>query len=197
MDKKELVFVTSNKNKIKEIKCMVESEVKNVTISYGEYAYPELQHEEIEFVAKESAKYIRKEKEMEKPFFIEDSGLFIHALNGFPGPFSAYVFNKIGNDGILKLLLGVKEEQRTATFKSVVALCLCECESTKEEPILFTGIVEGKISNKIRGGEGEGGFGYDPIFEFETKTFAEMSIKEKNEVSHRGKAFRKLLHHFG
>ena len=183
-----MIFITSNKNKVKEIKELATSKTTHIIIEHKEYDYPELQLDEIELIAKESANYIRvkAKTKIEKPFFIEDSGLFIHTLNGFPGPYSSYVFKKIGNKGILKLMLGTKEEERNATFKSVVAFC----ESQRKEPILFGGTVEGRIAEEIRGEEG---FGYDPIFEFEGKTFGEMSVEKKNEVSHRGRAFRKLL----
>ena len=182
----ELIFVTTNRHKVQEIRALAES--KHVTIEQLDYDYPEVQHAEIEEVAKESALYIRAKAVIKKPFFLEDSGLFIHALNGFPGPFSAYVFNTIGNEGILRLMADKKGEARGATFKTVVAFC----ESAKDTPILFVGTAEGRIAEKVRG---EGGFGYDPIFEVdnEAKTFAEMSAVEKNAVSHRGKAFRKLL----
>ncbi|HID19793.1 MAG TPA: XTP/dITP diphosphatase [Methanophagales archaeon] len=188
--KKELVFITTNKQKVKELRALANSESKDITIAHLDYDYPEFQLDEIEAVAEESANYIRMYSEVvvEKPFFIEDSGLTIHALNGFPGPFSAFVFNKIGNAGILKLMVDKKGEARRATFKTVVAFC----ESMEKAPMLFVGTAKGTIANAARG---EGGFGYDPIFELEgaSKTFAEMSTEEKNVVSHRGQAFRKLL----
>ena len=188
--KKELVFITSNKHKVKEIRALANSESKDITIVHLDYDYPEFQLDEIETVAEESVNYIRMYSEIkeEKPFFIEDSGLTIPALNGFPGPFSAFVFNKIGNAGILKLMVDTNGEERRATFKTVVAFC----ESLEKAPMLFVGTSEGRIANAARG---EGGFGYDPIFELESanKTFAEMSTEEKNVVSHRGRAFRKLL----
>lgn len=188
--KKELVFITSNKHKVKEIRALANSESKDITIAHLDYDYPEFQLDEIETVAEESANYIRRYKPIkeEKPFFIEDSGLTIPALNGFPGPFSAFAFNKIGNFGILKLMVDKNGEERRATFKTVVAFC----ESPEKVPMLFVGTSEGRIAKAARG---EGGFGYDPIFELEgaNKTFAEMSTEEKNVVSHRGRAFRKLL----
>ncbi len=187
---KEIIFITTNKNKVKEVQDLADAEAKSITIEHLEYDYPELQLAEIESVARESANYIREKMTLKKPFFLEDSGLFIHALNGFPGPFSAFVFDKIGNEGILKLMADKKGEERKATFKTVVAFC----ESPKNAPLLFVGTAEGKIAEKIRG---KGGFGYDPIFEFEGtgKTFAELSIEEKNKISHRSRAFRKLLDH--
>ncbi|MGB3457719.1 MAG: XTP/dITP diphosphatase [Halobacteriota archaeon] len=188
--KKELVFITSNKHKVKEIRALANSESKDITIAHLDYDYPEFQLDEIETVAEESVNYIRMYSEIkeEKPFFIEDSGLTIPALNGFPGPFSAFVFNKIGNFGILKLMVDKDGEERRATFKTVVAFC----ESKEKAPMLFVGTSEGRIAKAARG---DGGFGYDPIFELEgaNKTFAEMSREEKNVVSHRGRAFRKLV----
>jgi XTP/dITP diphosphohydrolase len=190
--KKEIIFITSNKHKVKEIQELAKSEFtsKDITFVHLDYDYPELQLEEIEAVARESANYIRKNREMigAGPFFLEDSGLIIPALNGFPGPFSAFVFKTIGNEGILKLMADKKRDERRATFKTVVAYC----PSFEKDPVLFIGTAEGTIAEEPRG---EGGFGYDPIFEIEgaDKTFAEMSTEDKNRVSHRGRAFRKLL----
>ena len=182
----EIVFITTNKNKVKEITDLAAAEAKEITIEHLNYDYPELQLDEIESVARESANYIREKIAIKTPFFLEDSGLLIHALNGFPGPFSAFVFDTIGNEGILKLMAGKRGEERKATFKTVVAFC----ESANTAPRLFVGTAEGRITERERGA---GGFGYDPIFEVEGKTFAEQSPEEKNRLSHRGNAFRKLL----
>jgi XTP/dITP diphosphohydrolase len=184
--KRELIFVTTNSHKVKEIKDLADSESRDVIIVHKDYEYPELQLEEIEAVARESANYVREKTGIKDPFFLEDSGLLIPALKGFPGPFSAFVFKTIGNDGILKLMAEKTGEARKATFKTVVVFC----EAPQKAPVLFVGIAEGKIAEEIRG---SGGFGYDPIFEFKGKTFAEMSTEEKNHVSHRSRAFEKLL----
>ena len=186
VSKREVVFITTNSHKVKEINDLADAESRNIKIMHRDYNYPELQLDEIEAVARESANYMREKTGIRDPFFIEDSGLFIPALNGFPGPFSAFVFRTIGNEGILKLMADKKGEARKATFKTVVAFC----EAPKKIPVLFVGIAEGRIADEIRGG---GGFGYDPIFEFKGKTFAEMSTEEKNHVSHRSRAFKKLL----
>ena len=186
--KGEVIFITTNSHKVKEIKALAEAESREMTIVHLDYDYPELQLEEIEAVAKESAKSIREQTGIEGAFFIEDSGLLIPALNGFPGPFSAFVFRTIGNEGILKLMVNKKGKTRNATFKTVVAFC----ESPQKLPVLFVGTVDGRIADEIRG---RGGFGYDPIFEVEGKTLGEMSTEEKNKVSHRSIAFKKLLEH--
>ncbi len=178
-----LYFITSNPNKVKEIKELIAG---RIAIQHINYEYPELQLDTIEEVAMASANYIRRMKEVKTPFFIEDSGLLIHALNDFPGPFSAFVFRKIGNEGILRLMDG--KTDRRAVFKTVIAFC----QTADDEPRLFTGTVEGRITDNERGA---GGFGYDPIFEYEGRTFAEMSTVEKNRVSHRGRAFMEFLRH--
>ncbi|KAF5434506.1 XTP/dITP diphosphohydrolase, partial [Candidatus Methanophagaceae archaeon] len=88
-------------------------------------------------VARESANYIRENRAIKKPFFIEDSGMFIHALKGFPGPYSAFVSKSIGNDGILKLMAGKKGAERRVTFKTVVAFL---ANSSEPIPPVTTGI---------------------------------------------------------
>lgn len=116
----------------------------------------------------------------------EDSGLFIDALGGFPGPYSSYVYSTIGLRGVLRLL-GSKRE---ASFQCAIAV-----GSRKMRSRVFTGIVRGQISSRV---SGRGGFGYDPIFipENSTKTFADLSKKFKNKHSHRAVAFRKLAEWF-
>ncbi|RLE72114.1 MAG: non-canonical purine NTP pyrophosphatase, RdgB/HAM1 family, partial [Thermoprotei archaeon] len=118
------------------------------------------------------------------PFFVEDAGLFVEALNGFPGPYSSYIYKTIGCEGILKLLEGV--DNRKAYFLSVVAL-----RAPGLGDVVFKGKVNGIIANEMRG---EKGFGFDPIFIPDgcEKTFAEMNIEEKSRYSHRGKALRKM-----
>lgn len=117
-------------------------------------------------------------------FFIEDAGLFIEALKGFPGPYSHYVYATIGIQGILKLMRDITK--RKAYFKSVIGLCL------NGDIKIFVGITNGLITRAPRGSYG---FGFDPIFipEGYSKTFAEMSMEEKNRVSHRGKAAKKMF----
>lgn len=119
---------------------------------------------------------------------VEDAGLFIDALSGFPGPYTSYVYRTIGVAGVLRLLENVDE--RGASFRS--AICYIEADG---RPLVFTGEVEGSISREPRGSEG---FGFDPIFipkEGGGRTFAEMNLDEKNRYSHRSKALHKLLDH--
>ncbi len=184
--RRKILFITSNAHKVREIKELLEAESKAVTIEHLDYDYPELQLDTIEEVARESATYIRDRIAIKRPFFLEDSGLHIPALNGFPGPFSAFVFRTIGNEGILRLMAEQTGEARYATFKTVVAYCAARTAP----PLLFVGAIDGRIAETARG---TNGFGYDPIFEIEGRTFGEMSSEEKNQRSHRSQAFMKFL----
>jgi XTP/dITP diphosphohydrolase len=186
--RKKVLFITSNAHKVQEVQELAASESRAITIEHLDYNYPELQLDTIEEVARESATYIRDRIAIKRPFFLEDSGLHIPALNGFPGPFSAFVFRTIGNEGILRLMAGQTGEARNATFKTVVAYCA----SRTATPLLFVGVVKGRLAETTRG---TNGFGYDPLFEIRGKTFAEMSREEKNKRSHRSRAFMKFLAH--
>ena len=116
---------------------------------------------------------------------LEDAGLFIDALRGFPGVYSKYVFFTIGLPGILQLLQGA--ENRKAVFRSVYAY-----SEPGQKPVIVVGECNGTISTEPRG---EHGFGYDPLFipKGAKKTFGEMTIEEKNQYSHRAKALEKLI----
>ena len=117
-----------------------------------------------------------------KDFIIDDSGMFVHALKGFPGVYSAYGQKTIGNKGILTLMEGVKD--RSATFKCCIG---CDIDG---ETIIVTGKCDGFILFEEKGTEG---FGYDPIFSPDGKrSFAEISVEEKNTMSHRGNAVKLL-----
>jgi len=115
---------------------------------------------------------------------VEDSGLFVDSLKGFPGPFSSYAYQAIGPSGILRLL-GTSSRRR-ARFRAVVAV-----SRSGHTLKTFTGEVRGRIAYSKRG---HNGFGFDPIFipTGSLRTFGEMSVEEKNKQSHRRKAFRQL-----
>jgi len=121
---------------------------------------------------------------------VEDAGLFIEALNGFPGAYSSFAYKTLGCKGILKLLEDIPPP-RWAYFKSCVGYYDGHGRITVVE-----GVCRGKISLDERGSRG---FGFDPIFIPEgsnNRTFAEMEVLEKNEYSHRAKALRELFQHF-
>ncbi len=178
---KTIYFITGNKGKLSEVKEKLRS--LDVTVIQEDLGYPEVQGDSLEEVAEYGVECIKKR--FSHPFILEDAGLFIDALEGFPGVYSKYVFFTIGCKGILKLL--EEKKRRTAVFRSVYAY-----SEPDKKPLFFIGECQGIIANKEKGG---GGFGYDPIFipNGETKTFAEMGIEEKNTFSHRGKAMDKLI----
>jgi len=180
---KTIYFVTSNKGKFSEIKEKLTP--FNINVIQKNIGYPEIQSETLEDVVRFGIKHIQKQ--VNHAFIIEDAGLFVDILDGFPGVYSKYVYYTIGCEGVLKLLKNVESDKRTALFRSVYGL-----SEPNKNPLFFTGECHGKISMVEKG---KGGFGYDPIFipNGEKKTFAEMSIQEKNSLSHRGNAIEKLI----
>ncbi|MCX8174330.1 MAG: XTP/dITP diphosphatase [Thermoplasmata archaeon] len=114
---------------------------------------------------------------------VDDSGLFIDALSGFPGVYSSYVYRTIGVNGICKLMRGV--ENRSAHFECLFGFRI------NGRDYFFKGECTGEITDNPRG---SGGFGFDPIFvpEGYSQTFAELPIEEKNRISHRGRALQHL-----
>jgi len=143
----------------------------DLTIHHIDAPYPELQADTLGDVVRYGLAYCQNK--FPAPFIIEDSGLFVDSLHGFPGPFSAYVYKTIGNSGLVKLV----GEGVSARFESFIG-------SYHNDFKLFRGQVVGRIVAS----RGRGGFGFDPIFEHEGRTFGEMTINEKNAISHRSKA---------
>lgn len=174
-------FVTSNIHKFREAR-LVFAEYK-VAAALIRVKIHEIQDDDIENIARVSA--MEAAEKCNLPVIVEDTGLFVDGLGGFPGPYSSYVYRTIGTRGILKLMRGIS--QRRAYFRSVVAYC-----DPRGSLRCFYGRAEGRISRR---GRGASGFGFDPIFESSSgrgKTFAEMTTKEKNRHSHRAKALRKF-----
>jgi XTP/dITP diphosphohydrolase len=177
---KIVFFVTGNIHKFDEARRVL-AEYK-VATAMLRVKTAEIQDDSIERVAKASA--VDAVKKCGLPIIVEDAGLFIEALKSFPGPYSSYVYRTIGTKGILKLMKNV--EKREAHFHSVVAF-----SSLDEPPRCFHGKAEGKISREERGSFG---FGFDPIFSpsSQSRTFGEMTTKEKNKYSHRAQALQKF-----
>lgn len=163
----ELYFATSNKHKFGEASRMLEG----IDLKHFQFIHTEIRSDSLEEIARDAAQ--NAFSELGKPVFVEDTGLFIDALNGFPGTYSGWVLGKIGCAGILKLL----GDKRDAEFRAVVAYN----DGKGIKP--FLGICKGRIAHKA---EGESGFGYDPIFipEGHSQTFAQ-NIGLKNKLSHR------------
>jgi XTP/dITP diphosphohydrolase len=184
----QLVFASHNKNKIKEISELIPASIylKGLSDIGCNEEIPETA-DTIEGNAVLKAKFVCDNYHLN--CFADDSGLEVEALRGEPGVYSARYAGEPKNDenNIQKLLKNLKAfDNRNAQFKTVIALIM----DGKEQ--LFEGIIKGKISSEKRG---KNGFGYDPIFipDGYDKTFAEMDLSEKNKISHRAIAVKKLI----
>ena len=170
-----ITFASSNENKFKEI--------KNILINFGlEVKFlrchlQEIQSNNLEDIAKHKA--LDAFSICSTPVIIEDDGLFIKSLNGFPGPYSSFVYDTIGNKGILRLL----SRQREAIFRSIIAYCEYD-----KNVHMFSAKVQGKISEKEFGKR----WGFDPIFIPLGQNLSYSQIKEKNQISHRYMALKKF-----
>ena len=184
----KLVFATHNENKFKEVEVLLPEYIELLSLSdlNSDKDIPETA-ETLEGNAKIKADYVTKTYGL--PCFSDDTGLLVDALYGAPGVYSARYagMQKNASDNMNKLLSNLEGvKNRSARFQTSIALNL------NQETIFFEGVVEGKITTAK---SGEKGFGYDPIFQPEgyQKTFAELSLEIKNQISHRGKAIQKLV----
>ena len=182
-----LVFATNNQHKLEEI----QSKVANSFIlkSLSEInCNDEIEETGVTLEENASLKSTYINQKFKVNCFADDTGLEIEALNNEPGVYSARYSGdrdfKKNMDLVLDKLKGISN--RKAQFRTVISLIL------EEKEYLFEGIVKGVIREEL---SGEEGFGYDPIFEPQgyDRTFAEMSIAEKNNISHRGIATEKLI----
>ncbi|HSV49266.1 MAG TPA: XTP/dITP diphosphatase [Candidatus Acidoferrales bacterium] len=182
---KVVFFATGNINKFKEAKTILGA--YGVAVGMLKLKGDEIQSDSLQEIAENSAMYAYRRSSL--PIFVEDAGLFIDTLSGFPGPYAAYVYKTIHNSGIVKLMENIKD--RRATFRSIISYC---DEENACKPQSFQGESKGIITISERRAEGKSGFGFDPIFqpEGDNRTFAEMTITEKNSYSHRADAIRKF-----
>jgi len=185
-EKKDIFFITGNTHKFAEVLDLFKQADLSYDLKQLDLKPIEIQADSIAKVALYKLESIKNQ--INGSYFVEDAGLFVdYPLKGFPGVYSSYVFKTIGNKGILKLIKDFKKS--IAHFSSCIALY----HESSDKSLVFTGRVDGKISSKIKGTHG---FGYDPIFipnERPKKTFGELSKKEKNEISHRGRALIELI----
>lgn len=175
-----LKIITSNPGKVKEFQKAFLS--MGIDVKHEHIEYDEIQTSELEEVVRHGMNELRSRGM--KNFIIDDSGLFIDSLNGFPGVYSAYAQKTVGNKGILDLMQKVRKNDRGAEFRCCIG---CDIEG---KTIIVEGISRGVILEKE---SGKDGFGFDPIFSHDGRhSFAEISIDEKNTVSHRGLAINML-----
>jgi XTP/dITP diphosphohydrolase len=195
-----LRYVTTNEGKVREAR-------EYINCEQFDYDYTEIQSSDIGTIAAHGAR--EAHREVDEPVLVDDTGLFVDVLNGFPGPYSSYVEDTLGIERVHELVAG--EDDRRAAFRCVLAYCDGAEFAASPDPVdrddralaaardadesgagvpvkLFAGTVRGRIVPA----RGEGGFGYDPIFEHEGTTMAEMDTAEKNAISHRGRALAKF-----
>ena len=173
-----ITFASTNQNKFLEVQSILST--RNIPVDFLQIYLAEIQSDSLEEIAREKAKTAFAK--VGRHVLVEDDGLFINSLGGFPGQYSSFVFQTIGNDGILKLLAG--SANRSAYFWSLIAFYNGITLS------IFDGRVNGSISDRITEG---GGWGYDPIFvpDGTDLTFAELK-ESKNEYSHRKGALERF-----
>jgi XTP/dITP diphosphohydrolase len=205
-----LNYVTTNPGKVREAEQYLD-EVRAV-----DFDYTEVQADDLGPIAARGAR--EAFAHVGEPVIVDDAGLFVDDLDGFPGPYSSYVEETLGVERVGSIARA--EGTLRAHFRCVVAYCDGEEFAASPDPIdrgerrgqdlaaadratattddtvdagdvpvkLFEGAVPGRIVEP----RGDGGFGYDPIFEHDGRTFAEMSTEEKNAISHRGRALAKF-----
>ncbi|MFC6756561.1 MULTISPECIES: non-canonical purine NTP pyrophosphatase [Haloarcula] len=208
-----LNFVTTNPGKVREATAYLDDEVVQF-----DFDYPEVQADELGAVAAHGAR--EAYRAADGPVIVDDAGLFIDAFDGFPGPYSSYVEDRVGIERVWRMT--EPENDHGAAFKTVIAYCDGDDFAATPEPVdrderrgqdiaaadrggattdaqveggedaLPVKLFEGRVPGEIVAPRGEGGFGFDPIFEHDGTTFAEMSTDEKNAVSHRGRALAKF-----
>ncbi|PSP85112.1 non-canonical purine NTP pyrophosphatase [Halobacteriales archaeon QH_8_68_33] len=212
-----LRFVTTNPGKVREAREHLASPVEQL-----DFDTPEIQAEDLGAIAAHKARAAYRHAG--EPVIVDDSGLFVAAFDGFPGPYSSYVYDRLGIERVWRLAR--EEDDRAAAFRGVVAYCDGEDFEATPEPVdrdagdragderatattdeqVRTGtgdegadsetlpvkLFEGVVPGEIVAPRGDGGFGYDPIFEYDDRTFAEMEPDKKNAVSHRGRALSKF-----
>ena len=203
-------FVTTNPGKVAEAREYLDESVEQL-----DFDYPERQAEDLATVAAHGARAAYRHAG--EPVIVDDSGLTIDALDGFPGPYSSYVEDKLGIERVWEL--AEREADRSGAFRAVIAYCDGDAFEATPEPVdtdrrgqdiaaearadattdeqvdgealpvrLFEGVARGRIVEP----RGDGGFGFDPIFEYDGQTYAEMDTEEKNAISHRGRALAKF-----
>jgi len=200
-----LNYVTTNPGKVREVREYLD----DGSVAQLDFDYTEIQAPTLEPIAARGAR--EAFRQADEPVLVDDAGLFIDAFDGFPGPYTAYAEEKLGIERVSALAREATTPARAA-FRCVLAYCDGDPFDASPDPIdrgdraaaaaadedadggddlpvkLFTGSVRGRLVEP----RGDEGFGYDPVFEHEGTTFAEMGPANKNAVSHRGRALEKF-----
>jgi XTP/dITP diphosphohydrolase len=176
---KSIIFASSNRYKYREVTSLLSK--FDTHVQFVEKNLNELQADSMEVIALNKSHHAFLE--ISKPLIVEDDGLFIEELNGFPGQYSAFVLKTIGNTGIIQLLRNTNH--RSALFRSVIAF------NDGKKSLTFIGETRGTISRNVT----KGGWGYDPIFipENSEMTYGLLEIRGRKESwSHRATALKKF-----
>jgi XTP/dITP diphosphohydrolase len=173
-----IYFITSNQNKVKEAQEILKKKINKANLDI-----PEIQSLNVEEVVKDKAR--KAYKKIKMPVLVEDTGLYIESLNNFPGALVKWMLGTIGNEGICSLLKN--EKNRKISAKT------CYCLYNGKNFHIFVGVSNGTLPQNPKG---KSDFGWDSIFvpTGYTKSFAEMSMEEKNLISMRKIALEKLKH---
>jgi XTP/dITP diphosphohydrolase len=202
-----LHYVTTNAGKVREATEYLGADA----VTQFDYDYTEVQSDSLGAIAAYGAR--EAYREVGEPTLVDDSGLFIRAFDGYPGPYSSYVEDTVGVERTWRL--ASEEDDRAASFRCVLAYCDGGAFDASPDPVdrddrvaaaaagpdgagddgeepLPVKLFEGRVRGTLVEPRGDGGFGFDPIFEHEGTTFAEMGAEEKNAISHRGRALAKF-----
>ncbi|QKG93059.1 non-canonical purine NTP pyrophosphatase [Halorubrum salinarum] len=208
-----LRYVTTNPGKVRE----AERYLPDGSVERLDFDYAEVQADELGLIAARGAR--EAYRHADAPVLVDDAGLFVEGLDGFPGPYSSYVEETLGIERVHDIAADL--DDRRAAFRCVLGYCDGEGFAASPDPVdrgdrdaaaaagpdgaddasggdaggadpLPVKLFEGYVPGRIVAPRGDGGFGYDPIFEHDGETFAEMDTDRKNAVSHRGRALEKF-----
>ncbi|ELZ55460.1 MULTISPECIES: non-canonical purine NTP pyrophosphatase [Halorubrum] len=209
-----LRYVTTNPGKVRE----AERYLPDGSVERLDFDYTEVQADELGPIAARGAR--EAYRHADAPVLVDDAGLFVEGLDGFPGPYSSYVEDTLGVERVHEIAADL--DDRRAAFRCVLGYCDGEGFAASPDPVdrgdrdaaaaagpgagesadddfdgdrddpLPVKLFEGYVPGRIVAPRGDGGFGYDPIFEHDGETFAEMDTDRKNAVSHRGRALEKF-----
>lgn len=208
-----LRYVTTNPGKVRE----AERYLPDGSVERLDFDYPEIQAPELGPIAAQGAR--EAYRHTGEPVLVDDAGLFVEGLDGFPGPYSSFVEETLGIERVHDIAANL--DDRRAAFRCVLGYCDGDEFAASPDPVdrgdrnaaaaagpghdssdggdtesasdaLPVKLFEGYVPGQIVAPRGEGGFGYDPIFEHDGETLAEMSTDRKNAISHRGRALAKF-----
>ena len=207
-----LRYVTTNPGKVRE----AERYLPDGSVERLDFDYTEIQADGLGPIAAQGAR--EAYRHADAPVLVDDAGLFVEGLDGFPGPYSSYVEETLGVERVHEI--AAELDDRRAAFRCVLGYCDGEGFAATPDPVdrgdrdaaaaagpddgdeggagpeggeaLPVKLFEGYVPGRIVAPRGDGGFGYDPIFEHDGETFAEMDTDRKNAVSHRGRALAKF-----